>query len=150
NSAFAWVTHSAAVGQTGQTQVVRGELFLSGSQGEDVHATLSDAPYAPGGTWVLYARFKVNFSARPGSGGEYFAHFRGANSGAAARVFAMTSGAGTGKLRLGVANGSGSPNAILATDLETNTTYAVVTRLNVATGQTTLWVDPVLETDSSV
>jgi len=149
NSFFTWNTHSAGTGQTGQTQVVQGKLFLSGSQSEDIHAFLTNAPYLPAEGWILYARFTVNFTARPTSGaGDYFAHFRNAGNSFGARVFATTSGAGSDKLRLGIANNAGSPSATLPVDLDTNVTHVVITRLNVATGQSKLWVNAASENDA--
>lgn len=148
NSQFAWTTHSASAGQTGQTQVVQGRLRLSGSQSEDIHRGLTGAPYNPEGAWMLYAGMTVVFTARPAGNGDYFAHFRGLNSGSAARLFATTTGSAPGRVRLGVANNATDADATLPLDLETNVAYHVVTRLNVATGQTTLWVNPTAESDS--
>src|SRR5207244_3229822 len=48
-----------------------------------------------------------------------------------------------------VANGSDT-NTPLATDLSTNTTYTVVTRYNIDTATTTLWLNPASEAASSV
>jgi len=150
NSAFIWGTHSAGAGQTGQTQVIQGRLALSSTQGEDLNAFLLNGPYLQADGWLLYARFTVNFSARPSAGGDYFAHFRSSGNSFGGRVFASTTGAAAGKLRLGVANSAGSPSAVFPVDLDTNVTYTVVTRLNVGTGQTTLWINPLLESDASV
>jgi hypothetical protein len=149
NSFFTWNTHSAGVGQTGQTQVAQAKLLLSGSQSEDIHAFLTNSPYVPADGWILYARFTVNFSARPSSAaGDYFAHFRNTGISFGGRVFAATSGAAAGRFRLGIANNAGSPSAVLPVDLDTNVTYTVITRYNVATGQSTLWVNPSAESDS--
>jgi hypothetical protein len=147
NSSFRWNTHSGGVGQTGQTQVVQGKLLLSGAQSEDINAFFNSS-YAPSGGWILYARFTVNFSSRPASAaGDYFAHFRNTGISFGGRVFATTNGAASEKLRLGIANNTGSPSAILPVDLETNRVYTVITRYNVGTGQSTLWVDPGSEND---
>ena len=151
NSAFVWGMHSAGVGQTGQTQVIQGQLALSSTQGEDINAFLVNGGYLPSGGWLLYSRFTVNFSAspRPSAAGDYFAHFRSAGNNFGARVFATTTGAAAGKLRLGIANNAGTPSAVIPADIETNVTYTVVTRLNVGTGQSTLWINPNFESDAS-
>lgn len=150
NSAFVWGTHSAATGQTGQTQVIQGQLSLSSTQSEDINAFLLNGPYLPSAGWILYSRFTVNFSARPSAAGDHFAHFRNTGNSFGARVFASTTGAAAGKLRLGIANNAGSPSAAITADIETNVTYTVVTRLNVGTGQSTLWINPNFESDASV
>ena len=150
NSAFVWGFHSAGVGQTGQTQVIQGQLALSSTQGEDINAFLLNGPYLPSGGWLLYSRFTVNFSARPSAAGDYFAHFRSAGNSFGARVFATTTGTAAGKLRLGIANNAGAPSAVIPVDIGTNVTYTVVTRLNVGTGQSTLWINPNFESDTSV
>ena len=149
NSAFVWGFHSAGVGQTGQTQVIQGQLALSSTQGEDINAFLLNGPYLPSGGWLLYSRFTVNFSARPSTAGDYFAHFRSAGNSFGARVCATTTGAAAGKLRLGIANNTSTPSAVIPVDIETNVTYTVVTRLNVGTGQSTLWINPNFESDAS-
>ena len=141
NSQFTWVTHGASSGQTGQTQVIQGRLLLSNAQSEDIHALLVDAPYSSEENWVLFARMTVNFRTRPSSGGDYFGHFRSVSSGFGARLYATTSGAAVGRLRLGIANSAGTP-VLWPTDLETNQAYIVITRFNAATGQSTLWVEP--------
>jgi len=150
NSAFVWGFHSAGAGQTGQTQVIQGQLALSSTQGEDINAFLLNSPYLPSGGWLLYSRFTVNFSARPSAAGDYFAHFRSAGNSFGARVVATTAGASAGKLRLGIANNTSTASAVIPVDIETNVTYTVVTRLNVGTGQSTLWINPNFESDASV
>ncbi len=150
NSAFFWGFHSAGAGQTGQTQVIQGQLALSSTQSEDINAFLLNGPYLPSGGWLLYARFTVNFSARPSAAGDHFAHFRNTGNSFGARVFASTTGAAAGKLRLGIANNANTPSAVIPVDIETNVTYTVVTRLNVGTGQSTLWINPNFESDASV
>ena len=147
NSAFIWNAHS---GKTGETQVVSGKLQLSGSQTEDVNATLTNAPFATNGSVILYASFAVNFSQLPSGAGTYFAHFK--DTGASnfrARVFAGTTNAAGGLFRLGIANASGAVSAQVTNDLSLNTTYTVVVRYNVGTAASTLWINPTSESDSS-
>ena len=59
-----------------------------------------------------------------------------------ARVFARTNGTAAGKYRLAIANAAASPSITFPTDLTLNTNQIVVVRYNVATGASTLWVNP--------
>jgi hypothetical protein len=106
-----WAHHS---GSDGEVMVQSGRVLLSEANTEDVNASLAGQPYAPSGTTnVFYASFTVKFTSLPSSGGAYFAHFKDSSSGYRARIWALTSGAGTGKFRLGISSTSGS--AISAT-----------------------------------
>jgi hypothetical protein len=145
NSQFTWHTYGASAGDTGQTQVIEGRLMLQSNQSEDLQAALSQGPYAPTNSWVLYASFALTCSSRPGGSGDYFAHFRGGTSGSGARVFVRATGAAAGKYRLGLANNDSSATAILPFDLELNTTQIVVVRYDTATGQSVLWLNPATE-----
>ena len=96
----------------------------------------------------MYASFTVNFTALPTSGGTYFAHFN-AGSNHRGVVFASTSGAPGGFFRLGIGNGSGAnaSSGQLTNALSTNQNYLVVTRYNVATGVSTIWLNPATESN---
>ena len=148
NSGFFWTNHS---GTAGQMQVSQGKLRVTSTQTEDVNAVITNAPFAPASGAILYAGFTVNFSALPGS--EYFAHYKDSSSTFRGKIFATTSNAAPGSFRLGIANSVntlGATNPPYALDLSTNTAYRVVTRYNVATATTTLWISPTRETDPSV
>jgi hypothetical protein len=145
NSAFTWNAHS---GTNDDALIVQGRLELSGARNDDVSAFLTNSPYLPSGGWILYAKFSVNFSSRPTAGpGEYFAHLRSTGNSFGARVFGTTNGAPAGKIRLGIANSSPNISAVLAKNLDLNSTYTVVTRYNVGTAESKLWVDPFGESD---
>ncbi|MEP6664072.1 MAG: endonuclease/exonuclease/phosphatase family protein, partial [Verrucomicrobiota bacterium] len=82
----------------------------------------------------------------------YFAHFN-PGSGFRAVVFSSTSGAASGSFRLGVANSNTSGNANsgqLTNNLSLNQNYFLVIRYAVATGSSTIWLNPVSESDASV
>lgn len=137
NSAFFWNTHS---GTTGQTQVASGRVQLSQSQTEDVAAALTNGPFTSG---TLYANFVVNFSTLPSGAGNYFAHFKdGGASSFRGKIFATTSGAATGKFRVGVANVANSADAVIPTDLVLGGDYTLVVRYTPAMPSTTLWINP--------
>ncbi|MEI8044867.1 MAG: hypothetical protein WCL11_25880, partial [Verrucomicrobiota bacterium] len=103
--------------------------------------------------YVFYTSFTVNFALKPSSLGEYFFHLSASGTDSSAfhdKVFANSAGAAPGKFRLGIANFSGSMVAQNPRDLDTNVTYAVITRFNAATGDSTLWINPVATTSSGV
>lgn len=106
-------------------------------------------PYSKSNGIVLYASFKVNFLTLPKVAPDYFAHFANGSSYLRGRIYAGTTNAAPNCFRLFVANGSDTAT-ILPADLHTNTLYTLVTRYNLDTTSTTLWLDPVAETDSSV
>ncbi len=141
NGAPTWVHHGGT--NFAEVQVAGEKVVLSVPQTEDVSAALPYGPFAANSGLMLYASFRVNFSQRPGTSGDYFAHFNA--TGARCRVFANTLNAGPGKFRLGVANGASDMSHQLATDLATNTNHLVVVRYNPATALSTLWVNPTNE-----
>lgn len=142
NGAPTWVHHGGT--NWGEVQVVGEKVALSVPQTEDVSAALPYGPFAANCGLMLYASFRVNFSQRPGSSGDYFAHFN--STGARCRVFANTLNALPGKFRIGLANGASDMSQQLAVDLGTNTNHLVVVRYDPATASSTLWVNPTSET----
>lgn len=149
NSGFFWSAHS---GTTGQTQVVNGKLLISATQTEDINAFLTNFPYSPSSGVLLYSRFLVNFSSLPTANGvgEYFAHFKEfGTSQFRARIFATTNGAAVGYYRLGIGNG-GFVTTTFPHDLTPGASYVVISRYNVATATSTLWVSPTSEASTSV
>ncbi|MGC8743067.1 MAG: hypothetical protein ACP5T0_04220 [Verrucomicrobiia bacterium] len=145
NSGFFWNAHS---GTTGQTMVVNGALQITAAQSEDINAPITNAPFAPDSNIVLYAGLTVNFSQLPSSG--YFAHFKDATTGFRCRLYATTSGAASGKFRLGVSNGGGSPNAVFPMDLSLNTPYRVVLKYNLGSAISSLWINDPTESPAGV
>jgi endonuclease/exonuclease/phosphatase family metal-dependent hydrolase len=145
-----WVHHSGSV--TGQVAVVSGRVLLNETNSEDVNSLLTGQPYDPSDTTnVFYASFTVKFTSFPSSGGTYFAHFKNASTGYRARVWALTGGAVPGKFRLGISS-TNNPvaSATNSMDLSLNTDYTVVTRLVNTNSVSTLWINPVSESDASV
>jgi endonuclease/exonuclease/phosphatase family metal-dependent hydrolase len=144
-----WAHHS---GSADEVMVSSGRVLLNESNTEDVNAPLAGQPYpATGTTNVFYAGFTVKFTTLPASGGAYFAHFKDSSSGFRARIRALTSGAATGKFRLGISSTSSSViSGTLPMDLSLNTEYTVVTRLVNSNSVSTLWINPVAESDPGV
>lgn len=142
----AWSTHS---GVAGQLEVLSARATVTASQTEDVNSLIAGQPYLATTNTILYASFTVSFNALPSSSGEYFAHFKDETPmNFRARIFALTSGAATGKYRLGVANGDSAP-VTLATDLNLNTDFLVVIRYAISNASSTLWVNPATEASAS-
>ena len=148
NSGFRWSNHS---GIAGQTQVTAGELRLSNTQTEDISSVLIGAPYAPDSGKTLYSAFTVNFQTLPAFPGEYFAHFLtpGASGAFRARLFATTLDTALGSYRLAIANTAASVSNAVAfpLDLSLDVEYLVVVRYDIASGMSTLWVNPQSESD---
>jgi endonuclease/exonuclease/phosphatase family metal-dependent hydrolase len=138
-----WIEHSGGA----PCQVVSGQAQVSSTAAEDVHAVLAGQPFSSG---ALYASFTVKCTALPTSGGAYFAHFN--SSSFRCVVWASTANAAAGMFRLGIGNTNGviATSTQLAVDLSVNTSYFVVVRYDVASGQSTLWLNPVNETDPGV
>lgn len=144
-----WSRHS---GTEDQANVVGGHLILTQSETEDINALLSGAPFSPESGGSLYARFSVRFDSLPSGSGEYFAHFRNTGTQFRARVFASTLNAAAGTFRLGIGNSSGADAASgqIETDLSLGVSYTVVTRYDLASGLSTVWLNPLAESDPGV
>ena len=144
NSGFLWQNRS---GTDGQCQVTNGQLQVSASLSEDIIGKLIGAPYDKNNGTVLYSTFKAKFLTLPNSTPDYFAHF-GNGSTLRGRIYAeIPVGSPFGLFRLQVGNATNSVE--LPMNLTTNVTYTLVTRYNIDTSTTTLWVNPIAETDSS-
>ncbi len=143
-----WSTHS---GTTGEVEVVSGRVDLRVPATEDVNALLAGQPYPANTNLYLYASFTVNFAVLPSASGTYFAHLKGAgNNIQRAKVFALTTGAGTGQYRIGLANAANSAAIASATSLNTNADYRIYIRYVISNATTTLWVDPTSEASPSI
>jgi len=147
-----WQHHSPTAAGFYELQVAEGQAELSGGLTEDVNASLTNAPFFPSDGWVLYTSFKLTYVDLPSTSSEYFLHLRDNGSGFRACVVATTNGVTVGKYRLGIANQSAASSAkvLYPQDLEPNTPCTVVTRYNVASGASTLWINPSSESSASV
>lgn len=146
-----WNSHS---GLAEETQIAGNRVVLSQDQSEDVNHWLDAAgtvyPAEDGN--VFYAGFVVNFSELPAGTGTYFAHFKDDAISYRARVFATTNNAANGSYKLGITSSdSDVTHATLhPDDLNLNSDYLVVIRLNAATGESRLWINPSSETTGFV
>jgi hypothetical protein len=167
-SSGAWAVHSGTDAGTTALNVSNGaaQVFQFDTQGSraDLNRLMSsNFNPATDNTSVLYAGMDIVLSTLPipqtsptpaaADAGSYFAHFKSsAPNEFYARLGATTEGAAAGKFRFAVTNESWS----LATttefplDLDLNVPYRVITRLDLATDQTTLWVNALVESATSV
>lgn len=153
-----WLNSS---GTAGTMLASNNELEVSTARSEDIAAPLSGGPYMSNGILpAVYAKFTMRFTQTPLVAGTYFAHFTGENISTdyRARIHASTTNVATlgnaadGNFFLGIANNSGNIGLSVPfpTELTTNVTYTVVTRLELATGLSTLWINPDDEGSTSV
>jgi endonuclease/exonuclease/phosphatase family metal-dependent hydrolase len=148
NSSGVWTTHS---GITGQVQVVSSRVLLSQTNTEDINAQLAGQPYPATTNVLLYARFTVNFIALPSGAGTYFAHFKDASAtGFRDKIFATTNGIPAGFFRVGVGNVTNSNFGVINSNLSLNTDYMLVTRYAPSNATSTLWLNPLNESDPAL
>jgi hypothetical protein len=126
--------------------VTNGALQVTAAQAEDVSATLVGAPFAKGSNSVLYAAFKMTVLTLPKPTPDYFAHFASGTTHRGRIYIGAPTNAAPGSLRLYVSNATDT-NAVPAGDLNTNTACLVVLRYNIDAASSTLWLNPVSESD---
>ena len=152
-----WVATSGS----GSVMVTNNQLEVSATRGEDIAAPLSGGPYMSNGpVTALYAKFTIRFSSPPSGTPTYFAHFTGENIttdfrarlGATPTNVTTAANAAPGNFFLGIANNSGTVGVSIPfpTELTTNVTYIVVTKFELATGLSSLWIDPIDESSTHV
>jgi hypothetical protein len=125
---------------------------------ENLQIPLIGQPYSAN---ILYYSMIVSMNS-PGNmpllNGTYFAAFND-GSGATADVedclVVATNGAAPGNFRLGIsddvgANATNGDTIMFPQDLVQGSNYVVVTALNLATGQSTLWINPISTSSPSV
>ncbi len=160
-----WFYHSGSGGAANTLNAVGGQAFINQGDivtGRDDYNSPLSSTFNPttDNTSKIYTSFEVTFNALPFNGGtwtngSYFAHLKSSAANEFyARIGASTNGAASGTFRLAIANETGwgatTPPTYLPTDLSLGTTYRVVSLLDLLTDKSTLWVNPVLESDPSV
>jgi hypothetical protein len=164
----AWIANS---GSTTMQVSPTNTLFITSTRSQDIYHPWQTSPsaYMSNSASVLYSSYTLNCAFLPTWNGTYFSHFAGTNvytsststiTGHRGRVWTSltnyTAGgalATGGQFYLNIINSAETgenPVTWTATPLYTNTTYTVVTKYVVATGQSTLWINPTYETDTSV
>lgn len=153
-SGGAWRNHSG----TEQLAVVGGQAVINQADTtggrEDLNRLLSSTfDVTADNTSAIYASFTVSFSAPPIGLGSYFFHLKSSVANQFyARVGATVEGAAAGSFRISVANESWSSAGTVEypMDLALNTTYMVGIKYDLATDQTTLWLNPTSEASASI
>ena len=163
-SSFFWIGHSGASPINVVADALASApnaLQVSQALAQDVHANLTNGPYAtpagsPVGTNVLgnpvpalYASFKINVLTIPlGNAQTYFTHFESSGT-FKARVFIITNGAASGTYRVAIQNAGTTVTNNIPVDLNPNTSYTLATRVVLGTGVTTLWLNPTTENSTT-
>ena len=154
-----WISNGGTGGtHIGELRIGGNKIVVSEEGSEDVSTDMpvfSSATYSTSSGTILYVSMNVTLTNLPTPSGSYFAHFKadvfdGLNF--RGRVFAATSGAASGKFRVGVANNAASISAagLLPVDLSLSTPYFVVIRYNVGTGETRLWLNSSTESGAGL
>jgi hypothetical protein len=137
-----WVAHSGAgsvpiqVGATGTT------LVHGGGSREDANVSFT----AIGAGQTYYFGFDVVVNG--GDTNVYFAHFKDAASDFTVRTFVTSFGGSD--FTFGLSAAGTAPDVTWATGLDFGTTYRVVGAYDADTQLNRLWVNPTLETDTSI
>lgn len=141
-----WVSHSGTVG----------DLLVSGGQAVVTHGVPSEDAHVVFGSvsGVIYFGFdfSVDDLGHPyaGTDNEYFAHLMlDPMTNFAARVD-IVEPTGAGDFSVGIATTAAAADATWAADLNYATTYRVVVRYDQDLNTTQLWINPALETDTSI
>ncbi len=146
NSAGFWQNRS---GTNGDCLVSSGQVLLAASRSEDVHVPLVGGPFVKGLGTVLYAGFSFKLLSLPKLTPSYFAGFANGSS-MRGRIYIGGTNSLPRYFSLLVANGSDTNTTLIAANLMTNTTYRVVTRYEVDTASTRVWLDATAEGEPSV
>jgi PEP-CTERM motif len=153
-SGGAWRNHSGNI----PLEVIGGQALINQADTaggrEDLNRLLSSTfDPATDNTSAIYASFTVSFTALPANIGSYFFHLKSSAANEFyGRVGATVEGAAPGSFRISLANESWSSASTVEypMDLSLNTTYIVGIKYDLATDQTTLWLDPTSEASMSI
>jgi hypothetical protein len=146
-----WLAHDASANLPVQVAGGRARITGPGASAQDINVPFPGGPFASAGTTTaLYMGFIAQFTTLPSPAGSYFAHLN--TSGFRCRIWASTTNASTGTFRLGIGNSTGANAAAgqITSDLSLNTDYFVLVRYELATGLSTIWLNPSNESDPSV
>ena len=145
NSTANWANFSGTVNEI---TVNSGKIVISDSQAEDIEVAFS----TPNITGDIYASFDFSVadpSSYTGTDFEYFFLFKPLSSNSfRARVdIAAFSASG---YKPGISSGTSTAEILWAQDLSYATTYRMTVKYNTTTGLSQMWIDAVLETDTSI
>jgi hypothetical protein len=134
---------------------VSGDLMISSGQALVQHGTPSEDAslfFTPVSGNIYYA---LDFTVVdpggpiPGTDNEYFAMFKDGGFGYSARLDIVPP-ATTGDFSVGIASDESTADAVWATDLSYGVKYRVTVKFDQDTNLAELWIDAVLETDTSI
>jgi hypothetical protein len=141
------ISGSVKLQVSGQQAVIR-----SSTVGDSLLAPLAGGPYAVGNHTVLYTSMKATWTVLAADSVGAFAHLWDGNGNFLASVRTLTNNAADGFFRLGIANNANPTEFPM--DLTINVPYTIVTRYDIDSAITTLWVDlvgnPLSEASNSV
>jgi len=100
---------------------------------------------------ALYATMTIYVTTPPASATPtYFTHFTSDASGFKAKLFIITNGAAPGNYRIAIQNAGNAITNAVPLDLSPNTAYTVVTRYILGSSVSTVWINPVNESSTSI
>jgi hypothetical protein len=143
-----WIDHS---GTTGQMQVFGGEVYVKGTDSEDVNKSFA-AQAIDATTYACFTlRVPPVITGGPVTGSNYFAHLKDTGTGFRSRVYVRPPASG-GDFTIGLSSSSSSRSPLIdwPSDLSYDTSYRIVHNYDATTGIATLWIDPVDETSASI
>lgn len=145
NSIFFWANYG---GTAGQADVGSGVLNLTSTESEDVLIPLIGAPYSTNSPVILYSSFVLKTTGLPAVDGDEVGFYKTSSSATRANVWTSISNTvAPGTFRLGIGGGSTGTavSGQVLQDLNTNTSYTVVTRFVVSNRTCQIWVNPTTE-----
>jgi hypothetical protein len=153
-SGGSWRNHSGNI----PLEVIGGQALINQGDAaggrEDLNRLLSTTyDVTADNSSAIYASFTVSFSAPPVGVGSYFFHLKSTVANQFyGRVGATVEGAAPGSFRLSLSNEAWSSAGTVEypMDLSLNTTYMVGIKYDLATDQTTLWLNPTSEASASI
>jgi len=145
NSTANWANFSGTVNEI---TVNSGKIVISDSQTEDIEVAFS----TPNITGDIYASFDFSVADPPSYTGTTFSYFflfkpLSSNNFRAKVYIAAFSASG---FKPGISSGSSTAEILWAQDLSYATTYRMTVKYNTTTGLSQMWIDAVLETDTSI
>lgn len=143
-----WTNHS---GTAGTLLVSGGEaLVQNNSTGntEDAHVAFSGVA----GSIYYGIDFSVDDLGAPyvGTDNEYFAHFSDGGTFNFRGRMDIVAPTGAGDFSVGIATSVSAADSVWATDLTYGTTYRAIVKYDQVGNQAQLWIDALLETDTSI
>ncbi len=141
-----WANHSGTAG----------DLLVESGQAVVQHGTPSEdanKPFATGTGAIYYGiDFSIDDLTAPfaGTDFEYFAHFSDGGTFNFVARLDVQAPTGSGDYTVGIATASSTADATWGTDLTYGTVYRAIVRYDQDGSQAQLWINPALESDTSI